>query len=307
VFRSYQLFHDHAGAWAADWPLPLHDPRYCRGFLDPVALPAADFPDHAARLAERMPLAHLRFIRARDRMPAVAACPQLALARRLTLAGEWAGSAEAAALAASPHLANLERLDLSANQITARGAAALAAARMPALRDLRIGRNPLKDRGLVAIAQAGWPALEHLDASDCGLRSTAAFADSPLVCRLVSLRLASSRLENNSAPPTAWARLVGVPFARLERLDLSGTIANDDVAEALAANPALATLRDLDLGATWVTARGARALLDAPHLRGLRRLRLPLPDWFDAGLLAELRAAFGDVSDPRRDPARASE
>ena len=72
---------------AADRPLALLGSGYCRGFLDPVVLPATGFPLHAKRLAELMPLCHLQFDRARGAMRSVAACPQLAPVRWLAVAG----------------------------------------------------------------------------------------------------------------------------------------------------------------------------------------------------------------------------
>jgi uncharacterized protein (TIGR02996 family) len=266
-----------------------------RGFLDPVTLPGASFAPHAKYLSERMPLYHVRLVRARDAMESVAASPQLALVRRLTLSGAWLRNPEMTALALSPHLVNLQELDLSYNQIGIRGLTDLATLQAPALRELRLERNPIKDRGLLALAQADWPALEHLDAIECGLRyAPAALVDGPLVKRLVSLQLS----RNPEVPSSAWVSLAAAPWERLRRLDLSNPFVTDEVAEALAANPALSTLRVLHLGATTVGNRGARAILDSPYLRGLTRLRLP--EWnIDIALRARLRATYGDGFNPQ--------
>ncbi|MBN9119880.1 MAG: TIGR02996 domain-containing protein, partial [Planctomycetes bacterium] len=283
--------------WVKPLPGDLNDALtdFRRGFLDPVTLPAAGFASHAKHLSEQAPLFHVRLVRARDAMKAIAARPELSFVRRLTLAGAWVQNAELTALAPAPHLDNLQQLDLSHNQIGIRGATDLATARAPALRELRLERNPIKDRGLLALAQADWPALEHLDATECGLRfAPAGLADGPLVRRLVSLQLS----RNPDVPASAWLRLAAAPWGRLERLDLSNPTVTDAVAEALAANPALAGLRVLHLGAATITARGARAILASPYLRGLTRLRLP-DDHLDPALRAQLRAVYGAGLNPR--------
>jgi hypothetical protein len=149
----------------------------------------------------------------------------------------------------------------------------------------------------VALALAEWPALESLAANECGLTGpgVSAFAESPLVQRIVSLQLS----RNPDVPGTNWRVLCTAPMARLERLDLSSPGVTDDAIEALAANRALVKLRVLHLGAASATARCARAVLDSPHLRKLKRLRLP-ETHLDPALRARLRTAFGAGFNPRR-------
>jgi uncharacterized protein (TIGR02996 family) len=293
--RERELLTEYVLAWTAAWPYRFLRYDYARGFLDPVHLPGAGFAPHVERLSELLPLYHLRLARVRGSCAAVAACPHLARVRRLTLTGSWARNADMTALAASPHLDRLQLLDLSENGIGIRGATDLATARAPALRELQLTRNPIKDRGLLALALADWPALKHLDATECGLRlAPAALADGPLVRRLVSLRLS----RNPEVPTSAWLRLAAAPAERLEQLNLSNPFVTDEVAEALAANPALANLRVLHLGVAAITDRGAGAILASPYLRGLTRLRLPEAS-LDAALCAQLRAVYGDGFNPR--------
>jgi uncharacterized protein (TIGR02996 family) len=264
-----------APAWAGSWRTALVEPTYRRGFLDPVAVAGDAFANCASLLADLTPLHHLRLVRVRGQMTPVVACPQLASVRRLSLCHAWVRNVEITAFAASPHLGSLRSLDVSHNQVGITGATDLAVARMPELRELDVERNPLKDRGLLAVAQADWPKLESLDASECGLTDAGviALAESPLIPRLVWLRLS----RNAGVTTAAWARLAQAPLARLERLELNSVVpddAIDDAAEALAANPALANLRVLHLGAVTITDRGARAILDSPHLIRLADVRL---------------------------------
>ena len=293
--RAEQLLTEQA-AWTADWPVQPLNPIYHRGFIDPVTLPGAQFGPHADQLVELTPLFHLRLVRARGAMRAVAACPQLARVRRLTLTGAWLRNPDMTDFAPVRYLGCLQYLDVSHNQIGRRGATDLAVTRAPVLRSLNISQNPpLKDSGIQAIAQADWPALEHLDASESGLGAAGVIglAESSLSERLRSLQLS----RNPEVTPFAWARLARAPWARLERLDISTSAVMDDTAEALAANPALVNLRVLHLGAATVTDRGARAILNSPYLRGLTRLRLP-DQHLDNTLKEQLRARFGAGFNP---------
>lgn len=77
----------------------------------------------------------------------------------------------------------------------------------------------------------------------------------------------------------AWtARTVGAlaagKFADLTHLRLSGCGLDDDAAEALAAGPDLARLRNLDLDHNNLTGRGVTALLCSPHLTNVAFLGL---------------------------------
>ena len=292
--RAEQLLAAHGPAWAA-WPLKLHDPIYIRGFLDPVAA-GHMFTRHAAHLAELMPLHHLRLFKARIGMEHLAACPQLALVRRLTLLGNVLRNEHMTAFATSPHLGNLRHLDLSENRIGVRGATDLAAANPPAVRALGLAGNPIRDRGLLALALADWTALDTLDVSQCGLTGpgVSGFATTPLARRLVSLQMS----RNPVVSAGNWRTLAAAPMERLQRLDLSSPGVTDEVVEALAANAALTRLRVLHLGAANTTDRAARAVLGSPTLRKLKRLRLPAHH-IDAPLLKKLRDAFGTGFNPR--------
>jgi hypothetical protein len=167
---------------------------------------------------------------------------------------------------------------------------------MPSLRTLKLSSNPVKDRGLLALAQSAWPSLEHLDVSACELQRAGiiGLAESPLVKQLTSLQLSG----NSDVTPDAWVVLGGAPMERLHQLDLNNGAVTDEVAVALAANPALAGLRVLDLGGATITDRGARAILDSLLLKNLKRLRLPTRG-VQLDTLLRLRATFGDGFNPQ--------
>ena len=232
--RQLDILFTYSADWAADRPLALIGSAYRRGFLTSVAVPAAGFPPHAHRLAELMPLCHLRLDRARDALGAVAACPQLALVRRLAITGSELQNADAAALARSPHLGNLQHLDLTRNEIGAHGATALATARVPALRGLRLSQNPIKDRGLAAVRAAEWfPRLESLHLGECAVSDAAliALTADPNAAGLRTLALYD--VERSGA--VARAILDSPHLAKLQRLCFPEYQSSDAVRAALRA------------------------------------------------------------------------
>lgn len=293
--RENQLVTEHGSAWATVWPTPITYLTYRRGFLDPVHIGPA-FVRCAERLSEVMPLFHLRLYKARVVMKSLAACPQLEFVRHLTMVSNVLRNADMTALAASPHLGNLQCLDVSENKIGIRGATDLASATCPSLRILRLANNPIKDRGLLAIVQTSWPSLECLDVMRCELKRVGVIglAESSLVSRLTTLQLSGNSLVTTDA----WIALARAPMERLQRLDLSNAAVTNEVAAALAVNESLANLRVLHLGAAMVTASGARAILNSPHLRNLTRLRIP-ETHLDTNLRDQLRARFGSGFNPR--------
>jgi uncharacterized protein (TIGR02996 family) len=292
--REEQLHREHGLAWKEAWPARLYWSNYVRGFLEPIHI-SSSFARVADRLAAVMPIADVHLAQIRRGMKTLAACPQLSLVRNLSMAHNGLRNPDMTAFAASPHLSNLQTLDVSSNTIGIRGTSDLTTARMPSLRTLLLADNPIKDRGLLAIAQTAWPALEHLDVSRCELQrsSVIGLAESPLVSRLTSLQLSG----NAHVTTDAWLALARAPMARLERLDLSNSAVTDEVVEALAENPSLVGLRVLHLGAARITGGGERAILNSPHLRGLKRIRLPEMH-LDAALREELRTAFGEGFNP---------
>jgi hypothetical protein len=68
--------------------------------------------------------------------------------------------------------------------------------------------------------------------------------------------------------------LSGDNFPKLEHLGLQNSHYADAIAVAVAASPILGRLKGLDLSMGTLTDEGARALLAAPAVRGLRHLNL---------------------------------
>jgi uncharacterized protein (TIGR02996 family) len=163
----------------------------------------------------------------------------------LALSHNELGSPGLAALVRAPFFGNLTALNLKLNQLDAGAAAELASAHAPRLARLNLCHNRLGDAGAAILARAPLVAgLRHLDLGDNDLTTAAVEA------------------------------LVAAPLDRLRELSLIGSTLDDHGAGLLAACPALRGLRRLVAYSTEVRAKGITALLDSPHLAGLRELQV---------------------------------
>jgi uncharacterized protein (TIGR02996 family) len=149
------------------------------------------------------------------------------------------GDVTAKALAGSPHLRNLRKLNLSGCRLGPEGAEALTAPDvLPNLLELRLSGNALGDRGVFALARwAHQRGDTELLLWDVGL-TAAGLAD-----------LAESGC-----------------LAGVTKLELSDNILGDEGAAVLARCADLRTLRQLWLSNAGVTDVGASALIASPNL-----------------------------------------
>jgi hypothetical protein len=204
----------------------------------------------------------------------------------------------AAALAESPCLRSLRRLDLSANRIDAEQFARLAGVPMPHLHSLDlsgpsinpyywdIGQQPLLDAGAAAWAEgANAERLKHLRLANCHV------TDEGLTAVFRSARLQNLEhldLSHNALTAAAVARaVVGSPrWQTLRELGLNHCRLDDAAMEALARVQDAPALRSLDLGYNSIGPDGAAALAGWPVLA--RVWHLGLHDNFigDDGLIA---------------------
>jgi uncharacterized protein (TIGR02996 family) len=140
--------------------------------------------------------------------------------------------------------ARLRVLDLTSNELGDRALVALASHPVArSLRVLRLGNNPFGRTGLTALTQPEtFPELTWLDLS---LTNT-------------------KKRKVTEADLTRFLAHLALP--RLRRLDLSRLPTGDGGAQAIAANPALGELRELQLG-DGVKDHGMNALRTAGHLQ----------------------------------------
>jgi carbon storage regulator CsrA len=119
--REQFLLAAHAEEWREYLPAILHGERFERGFVESVHLTVPKFLAHADEIFAATPLRRLCVQDSMgDEVAALAASPHLARLARLDLrarAHNWIGPAEAKALAQSPHLENLQLLVVTGNPL----------------------------------------------------------------------------------------------------------------------------------------------------------------------------------------------
>lgn len=173
-------------------------------------------------------------------------------------------------LASSP--AALRGLELRQNRLRASGVRALAAwLRDAAVRDLGLADNALGPDAAEALASSALGArLRTLDLSDNSVGDDGVAA----LARGVDVRwLDALSLRRAGVTDRGLVRLAALPWAP-HALSLGGNAIGDEGARALAASPACARLRHLDLSENRLTDEGVAALAASPYLRALERLSL---------------------------------
>lgn len=196
------------------------------------------------------------------------------------------GSVPPAVLFRTPHLARVRKLDVSNAGLGTDGLCALAdAPHAGGVRELVLQENPVTVEGLSRLMDApNWAALRALDfnrlaprgddiiaalAASAGLRKVRAL-DLFMTC--VSQIGARALAESPHAAGLEVLRIGGPDFTFAE----NGLPLPDDhaIAEAVAGSPRVRNLKELDLSHRRIGIAGLRALVESPHLKNLRRLRL---------------------------------
>jgi uncharacterized protein (TIGR02996 family) len=188
----------------------------------------------------------------------------------LTL-NEWKDK-EVISLLEGGNLASLRWLDVGYNEIGAAGAAALADPSMlPAIEGLTLTWNPLGREGWAALGASKRARLTGL----C-LRKTAPGPDGVrgLLAGGLLSRLHWLELSDNALADQVKDLLDSGQFAALAELDLSSNGLTDEHARLIASCPHLGRLRRLHLNQNAITEAGLKALLESPHLSGLAALSL---------------------------------
>lgn len=144
--HEHALLRARAAAWSAELAPLVDKSQFLRGFVEVVALDAAAFLARAEALYERAPILHLDLTGAAAVADELFASAALRRIQSLRLNANRLGDAEVAALARSPHLANLAWLDLGNNQIGVAGLEALAASTtLPRLGYVKLAFNDVED------------------------------------------------------------------------------------------------------------------------------------------------------------------
>jgi uncharacterized protein (TIGR02996 family) len=275
---------------------------FARGFVERVALSAADLETHGGALLALAPIGALRVDRIAAPLQDGAAFARIA-ALDLTGASEaiaalltwprWRGAVSGASALREltlrrldrfpveqvARLVHLERLTIEEVRLTSRDVQRLAHAGLPALRRLRIASTRLGSAVVRALADSSiGHELQHLELEHCGLgrASAAAIAAPGLLPELRHLGLAGNRLGSGGA-----RALAGGELGRLVSLDLAETAIGSAGLEALAIAGALGSLRRLGLAAVGLEGAATARLFSARQVQRLAFLDLgdqPLGD-----------------------------
>jgi uncharacterized protein (TIGR02996 family) len=307
-YRAEELLAGPGRGWDPGVRRLLLRYEYRRGFLEVARVRARTFLRQGAELFRATPVREVALEDAEGLLAALAASPVLAWVEGLSLSGRELAPKEARALAQSPHLkrltrlellraeydpqdnrqgpalaealaespwlAQLEALALPSSGLGAPGARALAQTRYPPrLTSLDLSGNSIGAEGLRALAGAGvLDSLSTLRLAGNALRDEGAraLAEGPALANCTHLDLA----RNGIGDAGALALASCAHLARLTSLSLKDNSIRNPGVQALAASPHLANLRHLDLVYNCFTGEGAEALADSPHLARLSRLLL---------------------------------
>jgi uncharacterized protein (TIGR02996 family) len=208
---------------------------------------------------------------------ALARTPYLANLHRLNLANNSLAIDDLRILANSSSLTALRELTLNGNALTHAAATVLSEGLLLSqLETLHLDSNVLGDAGAVAIRE--WPALPRLSRLSLGHNHIFAAGMKALAEAAALRRLISLDLRGNIACDDGTSALASSQWTRLQSLNLWFNGVGDDGVRALAQSEALSHLTRLNLTANRVTSEGARALIESQRLPCLARLDLPRND-----------------------------
>ncbi len=219
----------------------------------------------------------------------LAASPHLGGIREMNLGNNSVRPSGLAALGEAD-LGSLTGIDLNLNELTDASCKALARSPlMGRLKRLNLGKNAITEAGLRHFEGVSNLALIDLDLSQVlgsGDRFARALAGGDCWGGLRELHLGHTALTD-----AGLAALARAPhLANLRHLNLEGNRITDEGAIALAESPYLTNLAVLDLGRMDVGLKGARALAGSAVLGGLRHLALSVKKETAAEGAAELLA-----------------
>jgi uncharacterized protein (TIGR02996 family) len=261
-----------------------HRAEFRRGFVEHVVCTAASFARRGARLFDNAPVRSVTLTAFSNQVGLVATVPYTSRLRALTLNAERYEErltpAEIQQLAASPHVANLEMLNLVGNWLGGPETERLTASTgFPSLHTLELGHNYLGHNGVEQLL--AWPELKHVRKLALNANALGSMEQRPGVLFVRSPNFQSLEVLNlraNFLHPEDFVSLAKTPaFTRLVVLDLSGCHfdrLDDAGCAALAASPYLTSLQHLSLRENAITANGVRALLASTSLPARCRIDL---------------------------------
>lgn len=266
------------------------------GCVERIEITPTRFLKHAVEIFQTAPVIHVRLKGSSKRFAKLAELPQLGQLQSLVLKQSKIDDNALAALVNSPHLRDLETLEVHSDELTDPGRILGQTALIQRLRQLRLTGRSLNDRDVqLAVASAvdlrsvefgyavtdaslealgtaaGLRSLESLEcqmgwqAEGLSAKGLMAFGNAEFDAPLKSLTI--------RPVVRGFASALGGPrYQALERLAINWTeVATEDIASIAEHLP---HLRELRLTETRIRDAAARALARSPILRSLRKLYL---------------------------------
>jgi uncharacterized protein (TIGR02996 family) len=253
--RERELLAAHESEWLPQREL-TGECRFCRGFVEEIALTPEAFLNSASQFFEQAPIRHL-CLRGLGRMEQVARSPYLSRLTELDL--RHPNSPDLQAFLGSTHLQQLTELRLSEAHLD---------------EDILFFWNQLRLR----------PRLRSLDLTRSRLTPMAfrALAETPLLTDLVKLNLAHNELTLDNLRVLVHS----ASLPDLTELNLNGNRLTLDAIRVLPEGRLLAQLETLHLDANLLGDSGADLMRGWPSLPKLSRLSLVQNQLFAAGVAA---------------------
>ncbi|MHB8419158.1 MAG: TIGR02996 domain-containing protein [Myxococcales bacterium] len=323
--RERQLSREFEDQWLQDVPAHFRACTFKRGFIEELATDAVSFVDGAkeffsrevvqevtfwntaprvaARLADCPSLAEVRracFDKLGEApegllgppgVSALAASPHLERLERLEIDGAQAGDAAFKTLVRSPHLGRLTSLSAAGNRISADGVAAVTAASLPRrANSLCLGDDHLGPEAARRLLEVPWPRLQELGMTHSGLdvRGLTSLVDADALPRLRKLWANGHPIGVSGAHKIARAAGLG----RLQELALADCSLGAAGARALLHWGRVERIEWLTLAGNDLGPDGAQALASSTRLTALRGINLADNDLGPQGATALARATF---------------
>jgi uncharacterized protein (TIGR02996 family) len=283
--RSQALLDEHREKWAGEIKQDIRRAEFHRGFVDTVTVRARAFAKEADALFRATPVHWLRFNYIKGAGSSLAALPALRKIRSLNLSDLKIPEEDLVAILSSPHLAELQELDLSYQSVPLSVQVGRALRNSPSCDTLRslelIGE--CNRRFLNALlGGAGFPKLTHFGVG--AEYSEGQFADLGMLNgpALNSLKV-RGRLSVDDAQSVSQ-----LPLEQLIRLDAQGTGIPARGISLFAEKGAFDQVEQLRLGSCELRISAVRSLLKDRQLSRCRSLDLSVTrNLADSGKMPE--------------------
>lgn len=265
--RNKALLDAHRDQWVAELKQDVRKAEFRRGFIDTITIRARELVKEAEELFRTTPVHWLRLNYVSGTGEQLGALPALRHVRSLDLSNLKIPHAELRALLSSPHLTQLQELDLSYRD--ALGPEIGRILNEPRIAEMLqsldiIGQDDANGFVTSFVTGDGFPRLKHLACGvDYGQPSFQSL-EGLFVPRLTSLKL-RGRLTVNDA-----VTLCRLPVAELRQLNLNGAGIPATGLRALADSGAFDQIEELHLGNCEVPSSGLRSLFEHGRLSQCR-------------------------------------